>query len=64
MSILGILLIVICIGVLFWAVNALSAAFGIPAQIVVVIQVILVVLCLIWVLGAVGVGPGLGMRLS
>lgn len=64
MSILSILLALIVIGVLFWAVRALSGAFGIPAPIVVVIQVILVILCLFWILGALGVGPGVGLRLS
>lgn len=64
MTILSLLVVLIVIGVLFWAVRALSSAFGIPPQIVVVIQVVLVILCLIWVLSALGVGGLPNLRLS
>lgn len=64
MSILTILFALILVGVLFWGVRAISGAFGIPPQIVVVVQVILVVLCLIWIMSALGVVPGGNLRLN
>lgn len=58
MSLLSLLIVLIIIGVLFWAVRALSAAFGIPQPIVTVIYVLLVVFVLIWLLQSLGaVGP-------
>lgn len=64
MSILTILFALILVGVLFWGVRAISGAFGIPPQIVVVVQVILVVLCLIWIMSALGVVPVGTLRLN
>lgn len=63
MSILGILLTLILVGVLFWGISAIAGAFGIPAQIVVVLQVLLVVLCVLWLISAVG-GGNLGLHLT
>ena len=63
MSLLSLLIVLIIIGVLFWAVRALSAAFGIPQPIVTVIYVLLVVFVLIWLLQTLGaVGPVLRLR--
>jgi hypothetical protein len=59
MSLIGLLVALIIIGVMFWAIRALSAAFGIPQPIVTVLYVILVVLVVIWLLGALGAGTGL-----
>ena len=55
MDILTLLLILVVIGVAFWAVEALSGAFGIPAPIVVVVKVLLVIMGLLWVLSAFGI---------
>lgn len=62
MDILGLVVFLIIIGLAFWAVNTLSATFGIPAPIVTVINVILVILIIIYLLGLIGYGPGI--RLS
>lgn len=59
MSILGILIAIIIIGVLLWAARALIAAFKIPDPIATIIYVVLVILVLIWVLSQLGVGTGL-----
>lgn len=65
MDILSLLVFLIIIGVAFWAVQALAGAFGIPPPIVVVIQVILVVLCIMFLLQTLGLmsgGPLLQLR--
>ncbi len=54
MDIIGLLIFLIIIGVLFWAVRALSAAFGIPQPIQTVIVVLLVVIVIIYLLQAIG----------
>jgi uncharacterized protein YhhL (DUF1145 family) len=59
MDLLSLLIFLIIVGVMFWAARALSAAFGIPAPIVVVIQVILVVICLVYLLQMLGGGGSL-----
>jgi hypothetical protein len=62
MSLVGILVFLIVIGLLFWAVRALAGAFSIPAPIVTVIYVLLVVVCVLWLLqsfGLMGAGPTL-----
>lgn len=38
----------------WWAVTKLSVTFGIPPQVVVVIQVVLVIIAVIWLLSSVG----------
>jgi len=54
MDLIGLLVLLIIIGVLFWAVRALSGAFGIPQPIVTVIYVVLVVIVLIYLLQVLG----------
>lgn len=52
------IVVLVTAGLIFWCVNRLSAAFGIPAPIVAVIQVVLVVAVVIVVLYAlVGIVP-------
>ena len=58
MDLIGLLVFLIVIGVIFWAVHALAGAFGIPAPIVVVVQVILVLICVLYLLSAVGLWSG------
>jgi hypothetical protein len=60
MSIVGLIVFLIILGVAFWAVRALSAAFGIPPPIVTVIYVILVILAVVWLLNIVGMVGGAG----
>lgn len=55
MTLIGLLVLVIILGVAFWAVRALSAAFSIPEPIRTVILVLLVIVALIVVLNAFGV---------
>lgn len=47
--VIWIVVVLIIMGVLFWAVNKLSAAFGIPDPIKTVIIVILVIVCLVFI---------------
>jgi hypothetical protein len=54
MTIIGLLVFLIVVGLLFWAVKAISGAFGIPPPVVVVIQVILVILAILYILQAIG----------
>lgn len=60
MTIIGLLVFLIILGVLFWAVRALSGAFGLPAPLVTVIYVILVVIALLWILSAFGLIGSVG----
>lgn len=50
MTLIGLVVFLIIIGLAFWAVKALSGAFGIPAPIVVTIQVILVIFVVLYLL--------------
>lgn len=54
MSIVGLLVALILIGLLFWGVRAISAAFSIPPPIVTVIYVVLVIIVVVALLQAFG----------
>jgi hypothetical protein len=54
MSIIGLLVALIIIGLLFWAVRAICAAFSIPAPVATVIQVVMVLIVVLWILQATG----------
>ena len=58
MDILGILILLILAGTLFWGVNAILAAFSIGDPIATVVKVLLVVLLLLALLGQLGYGTG------
>lgn len=65
MSILELLVALVLIGLLFWGVRAISAAFGIPQPIVTVIYVVLVIIVVVWILQSIGGlsgGPILRLR--
>lgn len=65
MTIVGLIVFLIVVGVLFWAVRALAGAFGIPAPVVVVVQVVLVVGAVLYLLSAFGLmagGPVIRLR--
>lgn len=55
MTLLGLLVAVIVICLVFWCVQQLTTAFGVPNQVRVVILVLLVVAVIIWLLGGLGV---------
>ena len=54
MDLIGLLVMLIVVGLIFWAVRALSGAFGIPQPIQTVIYVILVVFVVLWLLQGLG----------
>jgi hypothetical protein len=65
MTLIGLLVLLIIIGLVFWAVRAISAAFSIPAPIVTVIYVVLVIFVVLYLLSAFGLvsgGPVLRLR--
>ena len=65
MDLIGLLVVLIIVGLVFWAVRAISGAFGIPAPIVTVIYVILVIVVVLYLLQALGLysgGPTLRIR--
>jgi hypothetical protein len=59
MSIITILVGLLIFAVVYWAAVKIMAAFGIGEPISTVIIVVLVIVFLVWVLGALGVGPTL-----
>ncbi len=61
MTLLGLLLLIIILGVVFWAAKALLGAFGVPEPIRTVILVLLTLVALVLVLQSFGVStPWLG----
>lgn len=63
MSILGLLVLLIVVGVVLWATRQLLAAFGIGDPLRTVIIVLVVVVLLVFVLNFFGLGANLGLRL-
>ena len=63
MTLIGILVFLIIIGVAFWAIGELSGALNIPAPIVTVIRVFLVVFIFVYMLQFLGVGLGVPISL-
>jgi hypothetical protein len=64
-TIVGLLIALVVVCLLFWAVNAILAAFGVGdpiATLVKVVFVVLVVLYLLSAFGVVNVGPQLRLR--
>ena len=59
MGLIELLVALVLIGLVFWAVAQLSSAFGIPSPIVTVIHVVLVIVVVIYLLQAFGLGSGL-----
>lgn len=58
---LTLIVVVVVLGVLYWAVHRLAAAFGIPAPLVTLIDVLLVVLLVFLILRVFGLGSRLGL---
>ncbi len=57
MSLIGLLVIVIVLGLIYWAVHRLAAGFGLPAPFVAVLDVLLVVVFVVYLLDAFGLAP-------
>jgi hypothetical protein len=63
MTLLALIVVVLLLCVAIWAVQTLTAAFAIPPQIRAVLLVLVVVVAVLWLLGAVvGVGPVIHVR--
>ena len=60
MNLISLLVGLIVIGLLFWAVRALLAAFGIGDPIATVVYVLMVIMVILWLLGAITGSPSLG----
>ncbi len=64
MSLLSLLVALLIFCVVVWAARALMAAFGIGDPIATVVYVVLVIIGLLWVLGALGGGSLGSIRLT
>jgi len=65
MDLVGLLVFLIVVGLVFWAVRALAAAFSIPPPITTVVYVLLVVVVVLYLLQTLGlthIGPVLRIR--
>lgn len=67
MSLLGLLVLVVIIGVVLWAARALIAAFAIPNPFATLIYVVIVIIALVWFVqaitgGGLGLSPGVRVR--
>lgn len=62
MDLIGLLFAVIILGLVYWAVHRLAAAFGLPAPVVVIIDVVLVIIFVLYLLQFFGAGPSLRLR--
>lgn len=62
MSLIGLLVVIIIFGAIYWAATRLMAAFGIGDPIHTVVVVLLVLIALVWLAGQFGYGPGLAIR--
>lgn len=58
MTIVGLLVALILIGLLFWGVRAIVSAFAIPPPIATVVYVILVIIVVLWLLQSFGLVSG------
>ena len=65
MDLIGLMVFLIVVGLIFWSLNALSGAFGIPAPIITVLHVVLVIVVVLGLLQLLGLwsgGPSLRLR--
>lgn len=58
MSLIGLLVLLIVVGLCFWVVRQLGGAFQIPAPIITVIYVVLVIFVVLYLLSALGLVSG------
>jgi hypothetical protein len=63
MDLIGLLVAVVILGLIYWAVHRLAGAFGLPAPVVVIIDVVLVIIFVLYLLQMLtGSGPSLRVR--
>lgn len=65
MTLIGLLVFVLICCLVFWVVRTLASAFGLPAPIVAVVNVLLVVVAVLYLLSAFGLfssGPVIRLR--
>jgi hypothetical protein len=55
MSLIGLLVVVIIVCLIYWAIHRVAGVFGLPPQILVLIDVVLVVVIVLYLLQAFGV---------
>jgi hypothetical protein len=63
MSLIGLLVGLLVLCLLYWAATRIMAAFGVGEPIHTIVVVVLVIVAVVWLLGLVGYGPGLGLLL-
>lgn len=56
---LTLLVVLVVLGLIYWAAHRLAAAFGLPAPVVVLIDVLLVVVAVLYILQVFGLLPRL-----
>jgi hypothetical protein len=65
MDLVSLLVVVIVLGLVYWAVHRLAGAFGLPSPVMVIIDVVLVVIFVLYLLQVLGLwsgGPSLRLR--
>ena len=62
MSLIGLLIALLLFCLVYWCVMKLLAAFGVGNPIATVVQVVFVLVFVLWLVGALGYGPGLRLR--
>lgn len=60
---LTIVVVLVLVGLIYWAVHRLAGAFGIPPPIVTVIDVVLVIVVVVWLLRVLGLLGRAGVAL-
>jgi uncharacterized membrane protein YwzB len=63
MSVIGILVALVVLCLLWWAVTSLLAGFGVGDPIATVVKVFFVIVAILWLLSAFGLGPVGSVRL-
>ncbi len=58
MTLIGLLVFLIICGLVFWAINALAGAFGLPQPIITVLYVLLVIVAVLYLLQGFGLLSG------
>jgi hypothetical protein len=62
MSLIGLLVALIVLCLVYWAATRIMAAFGVGEPVHTLVIVALVIIAVLYLLGAVGYGPGLNLR--
>lgn len=54
---LEVLVMLVLVGVAYWAMHYAAASFGLPAQVITVVDIVLVVVTVIWLIRLLGLWP-------